>query len=65
MGCGGSRVDDTYVLGVLEPGEVVLPDTRLPKKGKVKRSQSYKDQKKLLKGKYVEKMGTLATAAKL
>lgn len=52
MGCGGSRVDDTYVLGVLEPGEVVLPDARLPKKGKVKRSQSYKDQKKLLKGKY-------------
>lgn len=52
MGCGESKVDDTYVLGVLEPGEVVQPEEKIPKRGKIKKSQSYKDQKKLLKGKY-------------
>jgi hypothetical protein len=51
MGCIGSKVEDNYVLGVLEPGEVVTPEASV-RGSKIKSSASYRDQKQLLKGKY-------------
>jgi len=44
MGCGGSKVNDNYVLGVLEPGEIVKPEPSI-RGTKLKSSASYRDQK--------------------
>lgn len=51
MGCSGSKKIDNYVLGVLEPGEIVEPEPSV-RGNKLKSSASYRDQKQVLKGKY-------------
>ena len=51
MGCSSSKVTDKYVLGVLEPGEIVTPEASV-RGNKIKSSPSYRNQKQLLKGKY-------------
>lgn len=52
MGCIlSSKVNDTYVLGVLEPGEIVAPEPSV-RGSKLKSSPSYRNQKQILKGKY-------------
>ena len=55
MGCTGSKVGDNYILGVLEPGEIVTPEASI-RGSKLKTSASYRDQKQVLKGKYKVEM---------
>ena len=62
MGCSGSKIDN-YVLGVLEPGEIVEPEARV-RGSKLKSSPSYRDQKQVLKGKYKVEMAEKRAAGK-